>query len=614
MIRRALLLAAIATFLCPTAGWGQDRPTEQECRDARAPRTAPPILALDPQPGAPRVFAIQFKQDVRHVTTYAAFRTKIECLLLDVVVPHLARDRPNVVALDEDVGLATIATGSRGRTAREIFADPSRSPSCEASAGAPCGAVGALGAIRASYAKAAAAYQAKFPDLGPLEGAFVAATDTFVRGFMTTFSELAKRYGVYILGSNNQAPFTESTDPRDVAAFADPDLPEPPRSVYVATEPVVYNEVFMWGPDGRVVASNKKVPVTPIEQQLEISEGPATVENLQPYALPGTQARIGFATSLPAFVYGALPPGADPCADIARFYMRCLDKLGTNVVMQDEANPGRWAAYTAKDSPDRGAWQTMSWMTSTWRAVADPAVGFAYNVTPHLVGNLADLPFDGQTAITQRGLRTGPGCAYVGNSRFIDGTDPERFEIGGEPLEVRPFAGPKPEFLAMVPWVRADGPREELQQTAAQLAPDGNGELENDYLETAIVADLPFPPNPNRPSCHTRTARAPAPTTPTARRRKPLLRVRAIPRRIRADRRTRVRIRVVTWAGRTARPVRRARVTVARRRARTNRRGIATLRLKLGPGRYAVRARAPGTRAGRATLRATRAPTARRAR
>jgi hypothetical protein len=243
---------------------------------------------------------------------------------------------------------------------------------------------------------------------------------------MQTFADVAKRYGVYILGSNNQAPFRESTDPAEIAAFADPDLPEAPGSVFVATEPEVYNEVFLWGPrdvrrDGpaplrNVVSTNKKVPLTPIEQLLNLTPGPSTgpdaIENVEPYALPGTQARISFATSLPAFVYG--PPTDDPCADVAKHYMRCLDKLGTNLVMQDEANPGEWAAYTAKDGTDRGAWQTLSWMTSTWRAVVDPAVRFDYNVTPHLVGNLGDLPFDGQTAITQRGLATGPGCNYIG--------------------------------------------------------------------------------------------------------------------------------------------------------------------------------------------------------
>jgi hypothetical protein len=150
-------------------------------------------------------------------------------------------------------------------------------------------------------------------------------------------------------------------------------------------------------------------------------------------------------------------------------------------------------------------------MTSTWRAVSDEGVRFAYNVTPHMVGNLADLPFDGQTAVTQRGLGTGPGrkrkgCSYVGSSRFLEGTDPEEFFIGGERLAVRPFAGPKTEFLAMAPWVVPDGERDELQRTARELSPDGNGPLENDYLETAVVADLPFPPDRTRPSCATAPA------------------------------------------------------------------------------------------------------------
>ena len=610
MRRLALALAALVVLLAapaPAAAQQPPPPSAETCRDLRASRTLPPIRALHPAPGAPRVFAIQFKQELRYVESYASFRAKIECLVQDLVVPHLARDRPNVVALVEDVGLATIATGSRGARAREIFGDPSRSPSCEASAAAPCGAVGALLAIRAAYARPAAAYQARWPDLGPLEGAFIAATDTFARGWMQTFSDVARRYGVYILGSNNQAPYRESTDPQDIATFADPDLPEPPRSVFVATEPIVYNEVFLWGPGGEVVARNKKIPVTPIEQQLEIAPGPATEDNLRPYQLPGTEARLGFATSLPAFVYGELPPGADPCADVARFYMRCLDRLGTNVVIQDEANPGRWAAYTAKDSPDRGAWQTMSWMTSTWRAAADPAVRFAYNVTPHLVGNLADLPFDGQTAITQRGLRTGPGCAYVGNSVFLPGTDPDEFMIGGERLAVRPFAGPKPEFLAMVPWVTGDAPREQLEGTAAALAPDGNGPLENDYVESAIVADLPLPVERRRRSCATGSGSDPATVPRTRGGRRALLRVRVTPRRIRAQRRVRLRVRVVTWAGRRARPVAGARVAVAGRRARTNRRGIARLSVRIRrTGRVRVRATAAGRRPGRAVLRVRR--------
>lgn len=581
-------------------------PDGAACEQTRAARTLPSIRAFDPRPGAPRVFAMQFKQYVRNVVTYEAFRTKIECALREFVVPYLARGRPNVVAFNEDVGLMTIATGSRGRPARQAFAEPRDAPSCQSTAAQPCGALGALATVKASYARETAAYQARFPTMNPVSGAFVATTDTFVRGWMQTFSDMARRYGIYILGSNNQPLFRESTDPADIAAFADPDLPRAPSSVFVATSPVVYNEVFMWGPTDvrafgprvmrNVVARNKKVPVTPIEETIDITPGPRTgadaIQNVAPYALPGTKARIAFATSLPAFVYGALAPGTDPCSDVARFYMRCLDRLGANVVVQDEANPGPWAAYS---SADNGAWQTMSWMTSTWRAVTDGGVSFSYNVTPHMVGNLADLPFDGQTAITQRGLRTGPACHYVGSGTFLPGTDPERFIMAGESLAVRPFAGAKTEFLALAPWVMADAPRPELQRMADALAPDGNGALENDYLETAVAADLPFPPVARRGSCNTASAAAA---------RRGTLRLVSVRRRVRAGQRVRLRFRTVIGYGRRSRAVAGATVRVGGRRVRTDRRGRAGLVVRFArPGMVVVRASHPGLRGARWTIR-----------
>jgi hypothetical protein len=166
--------------------------------------------------------------------------------------------------------------------------------------------------------------------------------------------------------------------------------------------------------------------------------------------------------------------------------MRCLDKLGTNLVMQDEANPGPWVTQPP-------FWQPLDWMRSTWRAVSDPTVRFDYNVTPHMVGQLGDLVFDGQTAITQRGLRGLHKCNYVGNSRFLPGP-PEN-----DPASLEQYAGAKREFLALAPWVVGDRSRAQLRAVQARLAP--GGDRENDYLETAISADLPFPPNPWRRNC-----------------------------------------------------------------------------------------------------------------
>ncbi len=443
---------------------------------------------------------MQYQQDARNVVSYASFRAKIECMLRRYVLPYLAPDRANVVVFDEDLGLATLAIGSRGAVAREFFAAPD-GPAC-AQLGQPCGALGALASITAAYARPLAAYHDRFPMLDGLGQGFVAATDTVVRSFMGTFSALAKRYRVYMIGSADVAPFRESRAAADLAAFSDPDLNPRPSSVYVASAPRVYNEVLMWGPHDvrssgpdvlrNVVASNRKVPLTSLETSLGLtpgpSGGPAAVANLRPFRLPGTRARIGFATSLPAFEYGHPPAGVSPCRDTARYYMRCLNRLGANLVIQDEANPGRW---TGPDGNGVERWQPLSWMASTYRAVSDPSVSFAYNVTAMMVGNLADLTFDGQSAITQRGLH-GPGCHYIGNGTFVPGQDQPIF---------RGYAGFKPAFLALAPWVVADGPRARLRRIGAQLAPDSGSPLEDDYVETALVADLPFPVDRRRRDC-----------------------------------------------------------------------------------------------------------------
>jgi hypothetical protein len=134
-------------------------------------------------------------------------------------------------------------------------------------------------------------------------------------------------------------------------------------------------------------------------------------------------------------------------------------------------------------------------MGSAWRAVADPTVGFDYSVNPFLVGNLSDLPFDGQSAVAQRGAARGRGCAYIGDRRF----QPEPPE--GDPPDTRRYAGAKRQFLAIAPWVTRDAPRGRLRETGAALDTGSGSPLEDRYVETAIVADLPFPVDGSRRAC-----------------------------------------------------------------------------------------------------------------
>jgi len=134
-----------------------------------------------------------------------------------------------------------------------------------------------------------------------------------------------------------------------------------------------------------------------------------------------------------------------------------MDAQGVDVMVQAEANPGRWAGEGGA-----GQWQPQEWMGSAYRSVADPTLHVRYAVNPFMVGNLLDLPFDGQSAITAR-------------------TSPRRGAYIGMPS--------RPHFLALAPWV-GSGSRAQLEAESARLAPGSGDPHENDYLETAVYADL----------------------------------------------------------------------------------------------------------------------------
>jgi hypothetical protein len=499
VMSRLLALVVGATVLAPLAAVaaspsGPDpsaTPSGATCAALRPHRWAPATGATDDR-GDLRVVGIQFRQDVRYVTSYSSFRTKMRCLVQQYVVPHERPGRPTLVVFNEDIGLMTLAVGGRGAVVRQQAQSPLRAPLTDAGP-APVGAAQALATMNTAYAPQIAAYQAMFGPIDPRKQVFVGATDTFVRAFATTFSDIARDYGIYVVASNNMAPYRETHDPAEVALFGDPDLQPGLTTAYVATSQRVTNSTFLWGPhdahpgapDGErnLLFRNEKVPLTDIEKSLlDLDEGPASgpaaLANAGGYVV--AHHRLGFATSLPAFAwgypFGDRPAGFEPCADLRTSYMPCMDALGVDTVIQAEANPGRWAG-----NGGGGYWQPLEWMGSTWRTVADPTVRFRYNVTPMMVGNLLDLAFDGQSAITMRGL-SGPARQYVGDS-LPDPAD-------GDPTAAGVYAGGKQEFLALAPWVTPDASRADLRATGARLAPGSGDPIEDDYLETAVYADL----------------------------------------------------------------------------------------------------------------------------
>lgn len=537
----SLALSAVASMLPARA----THPVP-DCTPTHAARWKPATGAADPN-GAVRVVAIQYKQDVRFVESYETFRHKMECLIHDFVpgIDEHEPHPPTIVVFNEDIGLATLATGSRGAAARAIANGPVKDP-----ANIP-GAIAAFATVGAGYARQVGYYTAKFPDTSPQRLILAAATDTFARGFMKTFSDLARRFGVYVVAANNQAEFKVTTDPVALAALADPDLASQYAdgslsSVYEAVDVPgtsgagragidIHNTAYMWSPDpgvtpyadrrfapyngapltpddprANIVAVNTKTPLTSIEQEiLDLSDGNDMSEaNTGPFCFDAAcTVKIGFGISLPAFKWGTaygVPFEGDPCASSAT-WMRCLDARGVNLLLQPEANSGMWAEYI-----DQGwkppAFQSLSWLDSAWRAVADPTVkNIRYAVTPFMVGNLVDLTFDGQSAIFERCLpRAGDDTCggnvartHVGANEF-NTCGPYDSRCDDPALE--PYAFEKRETLVMADWVAADCPlclgpianRERLASVSRAMQAGSGSPEENNYLETAVWADLAF--------------------------------------------------------------------------------------------------------------------------
>lgn len=437
----------------------------------------------DDERGRLRVFAIQYRLSLAHTRSYESYRGAMRELMDTFVVPHLIPGRPALVVFPELIGLPTLAIGERGEAFRALAAEL-QVPSGE---GVPPGLTAGMSALGQAYAPQIGAYHERFGSLDPRTGLFLAATDTAARAFSCTFADIARDYGVYVVAGNAQPEFTETSDPGLVAAFADPALGA--ASAFLASSARVCNVTFLWGPqdlsasgprcERNLMFRNEKVPLTEIEQVLGLDPGPATGpaarRNAGPVEVEGFQ--VGFATSLPAFQYGydfGRGPAPDPFADLGQTYAAAQDALGVEVMIQADANPGPWAAPVAS-----GAWQPLEWMSSTWRAVADPSANFRYNVTPMMTGNLLDVVFDGQSAITARGAR-GEGRHYVGNLETGPG-DGAAYEI---------YRGVKREFLALAPWVTPDAPRAELMNTMMALLPGTGSPIENQYVETALYADL----------------------------------------------------------------------------------------------------------------------------
>ena len=317
----------------------------------------------------------------------------------------------------------TIGTGPRGAAARAFAGRAARGQ--RRGQASPCSALLALNRSPRPTARSSRAYQRRFGELPGLSGGFVAATDTFARGVDAARSRTWPTATASTWSARTRRRASASRPRRRIETFADPDA----HATSPSWPPVaqVYNEAFLWGPKdvrraGRDAAAQRR-GVQP-QGAADAARGGARARrpvrraapraaNLRPYRIPGP-ARLGFATSLPAF---SLRRSARRAS--TRVRRRHLLHALPRRARRQRRNPGRRQPGRL-DRPDGDIiqlWQPLSWMTSTWRAVADPTRLFDYNVTPMLDRQPRRPRLRRPDRDHPAGRATGRGCHYVGNAQ-----------------------------------------------------------------------------------------------------------------------------------------------------------------------------------------------------
>ena len=439
---------------------------------------------LNPQKTV-RFFAFGHKFTLKDVETEESyFQSYLK--FAELAKPYISKRYENVFVFEEHAGLPLLFFGKRGKSARENASNSTQ----------------AAIFLSSEFQNAASYYISKFPEISTFlaRPLFLAATDTLWRVFFDTFSKIAKDYGVWVVSCQNSPyPYLEkvqgnSKDGFSISAFVD-EVVKDKSYFYVATTSDVWNTCFVFSPQGEIKHYTRKVNLVPTEKtELQFSSG--TYEELSVFRIPGTEVDICVAISLDAFVPR---------------YIQELDSKGCDVLLQPDANSGAWAT-----DGGLGYWQPLEWLGSTmgsiqtkkyigcpnpdealflktggvkcnFQEIAINSKSIKYNVNPMMTGNLFEVSFDGQTAITGRDKRAKRDINYIGLSKLQDLTFEGKimFEEGGFIL----LGSWSFDLSSLAPEEQQNKSRE-LQKTLYQ-----GGENEGKYLSTILIADLTLEPN-----------------------------------------------------------------------------------------------------------------------
>ncbi|MFC5850214.1 nitrilase-related carbon-nitrogen hydrolase [Deinococcus petrolearius] len=361
-----------------------------------------------------RVVAVQPRWSAADFVSAAAFRAWMRAQLGEASA-HIAPDRPTLVVLTELNGLPLVLRGAGWATRLGTF-----------------------------ERAAAALFLARLPRtlpillrerVSPIRALQLAGIDANTALYLRTCRDLAREYGVYLCCGSAPMPRYRLAGGR---------LRRAPG--------VLTNQTVLLGPAGELIGVADKVHLTPGEEAGGVDLCPGDLGELRVFPTP--VGDLGVAISLDAFR-----------ADV----IGRLEARGCTVLLQPDANSQHWTDLEGlPPDPARVRDLPQAWLESSWTA-STSGRSVRYAVNPMVVGNLLDLTFDGQSAIT---------------GRAEDAPEPRSYVL----------TEPRPGFLALAPWV-AQGPPDDLRRAGLDRAAGSGHPLENRYRTDTLSADLHLPPS-----------------------------------------------------------------------------------------------------------------------
>ncbi len=120
-----------------------------------------------------RFIAVGNRINVQAATTEHSFARELE-RIVGLAVPHLAKDRPNLVVLGEILGLPLAMTGKRGYIPRRMHTSNV-----------------AISMLALGYARRMVHYRRLYPGISLVRSLLLSLSDILYRPFVTTLGRLA---------------------------------------------------------------------------------------------------------------------------------------------------------------------------------------------------------------------------------------------------------------------------------------------------------------------------------------------------------------------------------------------------------------------------------------